>query len=284
MPALTSPSPGGHKPPMRGPKRPSHGRVRKTGGPAWLGAVRFVALLALAAWALRSLIVAPFTIPTGSMMPAMLPGDYLFVAKWPYGYSRFSFPAQIPSFSGRILERLPERGDVVIFKRPGAEAADWVKRVIGLPGDRVEVRDGRLILNGRPVPRRTSDSVALQPSPNVDCPIDVDTACRYPAFVETLPNGRSYVIFDRVKGSPADDFGPVTVPAGHLFLLGDNRDDSADSRFSLGDGGIGMVPVEWLVGRAAYAFWSTDGSADYLRPWTWFSALRTERIGEDYQP
>ncbi len=252
--------------------------------PAWLGALRFVVLLALAAWALRSLVVAPFTVPTGSMLPTILPGDYLFVSKWPYGFSRFSFPAQIPSFSGRLLDRLPERGDVVIFKRPGDEATDWVKRVIGLPGDRIDLRGGILVLNGRSIRRQRREPVALAPGPNIDCPIDAAAACRYPAFVETLPNGRSYVIFDRLPGAPGDDFAGVTVPAGHLFLLGDNRDDSADSRFALADGGIGMVPTDRLVGRAAFAFWSTDGSADYARPWTWLSALRTERLGQGYQP
>ena len=265
-------------------KRPSIDRETKDRRRAWLEGLRFVTLLAVAAWALRSLLVAPFTIPTGSMMPTMLPGDYLFVSKWPYGYSRFSFPGQLPSFPGRVFERLPERGDIVIFKRPGAEATDWVKRVIGLPGDRVELRDGALFLNGQPVQRRGREFAELSPSPNIDCPIDGASTCRYPAHVETLPNRRSYVTLDKIAGGPGDDFAPVTVPPGHLFLLGDNRDNSADSRFTLAEGGIGMVPAERLVGRAAVAFWSTDGSADYLKPWTWFSALRTERIGKGYQP
>src|SRR5688572_4132092 len=135
MPALTSRPPHGQRAAMRDSKQPAGGRAGTNGKWAWLGAVRFVALLALAAWALRSLVVAPFTIPTGSMMPTMLPGDYLFVAKWPYGYSRFSFPAQIPSYPGRVMGTLPELGDVVVFKRPGPDPSDWVKRVIGLPGD-----------------------------------------------------------------------------------------------------------------------------------------------------
>ena len=265
-------------------KKPGGRRARTRGKWAWLGAVRFVAFLALAAWTLRSLVVAPFTIPTGSMMPAMLPGDYLFVAKWPYGYSRFSFPGQIPFYPGRVIGKLPKLGDVVVFKRPGPEPSDWVKRVVGLPGDRVELRDGWLILNGKPVGRGRRATIALPPSSsNIDCPIDAEAACRYPARVEILPNGRSYVTLDRLADGPRDDFMAVTVPAGHLFLLGDNRDDSADSRFSLADGGIGMVPVDRLVGRAAFAFWSTDGSAEYLRPWTWFTALRFERIGKGYQ-
>ena len=264
-------------------------RKAAAGITAWLGAIRFVLLLALAAWALRSLVVAPFNIPTGSMMPTLLPGDYLFVSKWPYGYSRFSFPGEFPAFPGRLLGRLPERGDVVIFKRPDQEGADWVKRVIGLPGDRIAVRGGQLVVNQEPVPRRAVGTISFPVSANMPCKqtdtgIDATANCRYPAYRETLPNGRSYMTIDQVQGGPADDFGPVTVPAGHLFLLGDNRDDSADSRFSIRDGGIGLVPIERLVGRAAYGFWSTDGSAHYLKPWTWFGALRTDRIGRSYQP
>lgn len=269
---------------MRARKPPTISPEPHRAGRGWFSALRFVILLALAAWVLRSFVVAPFSIPSGSMMPVMLPGDYLFVAKWPYGWSRFSFPGQIPSFPGRLFEKLPERGDVVIFKRPGAGDEDWVKRVIGLPGDRVELRGGAVILNGKPLPRRSAGMQAIPASPNIDCPIDDGNVCRYLAQMEVLPNGHSYVTLDQREGGPADNFAPITVPAGHLFLLGDHRDDSADSRFTLAEGGIGMVPVERLVGRAAFSFWSTDGSADYRRPWTWFSALRAERIGEGYQP
>ena len=255
-----------------------------------LGAmIRRLAGLALFAWVLRSLIIAPFSIPTGSMLPTMAIGDYLFVSKWPYGYSRFSFPWRFPDFDGRILASLPDRGDVVIFKRPDAEGADWVKRVIGLPGDTVAMRDGVLILNGRAVAKQQIRSVAITLSPNSPCRtllamIDQRATCVYPTYRETLPDGRSYLTFDQVEGGNGDDRTPVTIPAGHLFLMGDNRDDSLDSRFSLAQGGVGLVPVDRLVGRAAFAFWSTDGSASYWKPWTWISALRFNRIGTDYQP
>ena len=247
--------------------------------------IRWLAGLAIFAWILRSLIVAPFSIPTGSMLPTMAIGDYLFVSKWPYGFSRFSFPAQIPSFDGRVFETLPERGDVVIFKRPDAQGADWVKRVIGLPGDRIAISGGALILNGRPVSRQSAGTVALPVSPNSACRFDPSAdPCRYPAWRETLPDGRSYLTFDQIDGGPADDRATVIVPPGQLFLMGDNRDDSLDSRFSLDEGGVGLVPIDRLVGRAAVAFWSTDGSASTWKPWTWLGALRVGRIGTRYQP
>ncbi len=251
-----------------------------------LGAtIRWLAGLALFAWALRSLVVAPFSIPSGSMLPTMAIGDYLFVSKWPYGISRFSFPAQIPSFDGRILNQLPERGDVVIFKRPDAHGADWVKRVIGLPGDTVAMRGGVLFLNGGAVHRTRLGPVSVPVTPNSPCRLETATpSCAYPVYRETLPEGRSYLTFDHVEGGPGDDFESVTVPANRLFLMGDNRDDSLDSRFSLEQGGVGLVPTDRLVGRAAFAFWSTDGSASYWKPWTWISALRFNRLGTSYQP
>jgi signal peptidase I len=256
--------------------------------------LRFLLLLALGVWALRSLIVAPFNIPSGSMLPTMAIGDYLFVAKWPYGYSRYSFPFQFPPIQGRVLADLPERGDVVVFKKPGEEV-DWVKRVIGLPGDTIAVEDGRLVLNGQIVPRSDAGRIAIPISPNSPCRVvegatadeaivDGEQVCRYPTYRERLPGGRTWLVIDQVDDARSDHFGPVRVPAGHVFLMGDNRDDSLDSRYAPAEGGLGPVPIDRLVGKAGFAFWSTDGSASYWLPWTWFSALRPERIGEDYRP
>jgi signal peptidase I len=253
------------------------------------GLLRLVLVVALIAWLIRSLVFAPFSIPSGSMLPTLYIGDYLIVAKWPYGYSRYSFPFQFPPFGGRILSRLPERGDVVVF-RPVGGADDFVKRVIGLPGDTVEVRNGSLILNGRPVPRGDMEPLEIPVSANTPCRVVAGATpmirgtgekrtCVYPTYRETLPGGASYKVIDQVDSALADNFPATTVPAGKLFLMGDNRDDSLDSRFTPAEGGIGFVPIENLVGRASIAFWSTDGSASYIKPWTWFSALRSERIG-----
>ena len=257
------------------------------------GLLRSLAILAILAWILRSFIVAPFSIPSGSMLPTLYIGDYVMVAKWPYGYSRYSFPFGFPSFDGRVFGDLPERGDVVVFRPPG-EDVDFIKRVIGLPGDTVEVLDGMLVLNGKPIVRAPLGNSAVPISDNSPCRVVPPAtrmiapvagggqACLYPAYRETLPGGRSYVVLDQVDNPQVDDVPPVRVPAGQLFLMGDNRDDSLDSRFSPAEGGIGFVPVENLVGRAMIMFWSTDGSAEYLKPWTWFSALRADRLGNTF--
>lgn len=256
------------------------------------GLIRFLVTLALLAWAIRSFIVAPFSIPSGSMLPTLYIGDYLLVAKWPYGYSKYSFPFDFPGFSGRIFGREPERGDVVVFRHPQGNI-DLVKRVIAVPGDTVEVRGGAVILNGKPLRREKLAPVPVPLSENSPCEATppssarVDNSggnpsCLYPAWRETLPGGRSYVTLDQINGGEADDFAPVTVLPGRVFLMGDNRDNSLDSRFEIYRGGVGLVPTQFLIGRAMVTFWSTDGGATYLNPISWFTALRAGRIGNGY--
>src|SRR5689334_7240932 len=183
----------------------------KEGENAW-STVRFIVLIAIAAWALRSFVMAPFNIPSGSMLPTLYIGDYLVVAKWPYGYSRYSFPFGFPAFEGRIFEHLPAHGDVVVFRVP-SENADLIKRVIGLPGDTIEVRNGQLILNGKAVPRQPLPPYKLRISPNSPCkvvppatPVAIQGSdgayCLFRAYLETLPGGPSYTVLDELQNGP----------------------------------------------------------------------------------
>jgi len=265
----------------------------------WRDTLSFLIKLGVIVFVFRSFLFSPFSIPSQSMLPRLYIGDYLFISKWNYGFSRHSLPWSLPLIPGRILARDPQRGDVVVFKAPPKASDDYIKRVIGLPGDTIQMRNGQLILNGVAVPKvpvadfvipLTPNYPAATPDqPNGECPTQFQSTdagkpvCRYKQFRETLPNGRSYYVLDRGDYPDRDDTGLYTVPAGHVFLMGDNRDDSGDSRFPAVDhGAIGMVPMENLEGKAVVTFWSTDGNASWVLPWTWFTAARWSRMGQGF--
>ncbi len=229
------------------------------------GTIKTVVYAVLIAVVVRTLLIEPFNIPSGSMMPTLLVGDYLFVTKYSYGYSRHSLPFSPRLFDGRIFSRQPKRGDVAVFKLPRDNRTDYIKRIIGLPGDRIQVTDGILRLNGEPVGRRPDGSFAEHPR-----------ARRINRYIETLPGGRTHAIVEeRDDKLFSDNTRVYTVPAGHYFMMGDNRDNSQDSRF----GGVGFVPAENLVGRADFLFFSIDEDGTrWWEVWNWFGAIRYERI------
>ncbi|MBV7267325.1 signal peptidase I [Erythrobacter ani] len=246
----------------------------------------FILKLVVAVLLLRILVFSPFSIPSESMLPRLWNGDYLLAAKWSYGYSGKSLPLEMGLPDGRLIAREPERGDVVIFKHP-IDNSDYIKRVIAVPGDTISMIAGQVILNGEPIPKDPIGNFDIPFSPNTSCAwaaeevmIDPDrTVCRYQRFRETLPGGRSYEVLD-FGAARGDNFEETIVPDGHMFVMGDNRDNSRDSRFPAMSGdAVGIVSQDELVGRAAIIMWSTDGSAEWLKPWTWFSAARWDRIG-----
>ncbi len=270
-----------------------------------------LALVLVAVLGFHSFIAKPFYIPSESMMPILLKGDRLVVSKFPFGWSFVSptipnpvaivrslttgqaepWGITLPFMAGRVLGKQPARGDIVIVTPPG-QNEDYIKRVIGLPGDTIEVRGGRLVLNGQPVRYEIRPPAMIPVDANAPCGMmefagyqvqtpDGHSYCRLPVVRETLPGGVSYDTIELGR-SPGDDFAPVRVPARHLFLMGDNRDRSADSRFSLGapDNGLGgPVPWENIGGRAEFITFSLDGTTQLGRPSTWLSAFRSGRAG-----
>jgi signal peptidase I len=227
----------------------------------------FVALLF--ALVIRAFLFQPFSIPSGSMIPTLLVGDYLLVSKYSYGYSRHSLPFSPPLFEGRLFGDGPERGDVAVFKLPRDGRTDYIKRVIGLPGDRIHVRDGVVYLNGEPVKReRVADFLLEDENGNI---------LRIPQYRETLPNGVSYLTLDMLEDGPGDNTQLYVVPPDHYFMMGDNRDNSLDSRVP-GSIGVGFVPAENLVGRAEITFFSTAGTARFWEVWRWPDAMRWDRV------
>tara|TARA_Y100001960_G_C14642977_1_gene811889 strand:+ start:293 stop:1039 length:747 start_codon:yes stop_codon:yes gene_type:complete len=229
--------------------------------------VRTIVYAVLIAGVIRTFAFEPFNIPSESMLPTLLVGDYLFVSKYSYGYSRHSLPWSPKIPSGRVLEAVPDRGDIAVFKLPRDNSTDYIKRIIGLPGDRVQVKKGELFLNGERVTRKRVNDFAYQ---------DVFGNFYYvPQYRETLPNGASYLTLDLLQKSNHDDTPEYLVPPGYYFAMGDNRDNSLDSRVA---SAVGLVPAENLVGRAEILFFSTDGSARFWEFWNWPFAVRYGRL------
>ena len=238
--------------------------------------VKTIVYAGLIAIGIRTLAFEPFNIPSGSMIPTLLVGDYLFVSKYSYGYSRYSMPFAPDLFSGRIFGRLPTRGDVAVFKYPRDNKTDYIKRIVGLPGDRIQMKAGQLFINGAAVPRtRLGDYVAYD---------EVQRPTLSLLWRETLPNGVAHEMLSMTT-EPASGAFPGSfdqnntpeykVPEGHVFAMGDNRDNSADSRFM---NAVGFVPVENLVGRAEFLFFSIDAKAPWWEVWEWPFEIRWNRL------
>ena len=229
--------------------------------------VRIIVHALILALIVRTFFYQPFNIPSGSMKETLLVGDYLFVSKFSYGYSRYSIPFGLPLFDGRIWGAQPQRGDVIVFKLPRDNQTDYIKRLIGLPGDRLQVRDGIVFINGNPVPReRIDDFVSTDRRGNVT---------RAPRYRETLPNGVSYDVLDLTPDGFSDNTPVYEVPQDHYFMMGDNRDNSTDSRVL---SQVGYVPYQNLIGRADIIFFSIEEDARFWQFWKWLGSIRWERL------
>ena len=227
--------------------------------------IKTIVYAILIAIVIRTLWFEPFKIPSGSMYPTLYVGDYLFVSKYTYGYSKHSLPWSIPLFEGRIWKDAPKRGDVVVFKYPRDNRTDFIKRVIGLPGDTIKLENGRLFINGQKVEReQIEDFVMRDRNGNAE---------RYRQYVETLPGGVKHRILEISDSEDNDEFSEVKVPQGTYFMMGDNRDRSDDSRVN-----VGFVPEENLVGKARFLFFSHNDEDAWYKPWTWPKKIRWYRL------
>ena len=238
-------------------------RTKKKGGPFELG--KTIVYAVLIALVIRTVAFEPFNIPSESMLPTLLVGDYLFVSKYAYGYSKHSLPWIRPDIDGRVIGQVPERGDVAVFKLPSDGSTDYIKRIVGLPGDRIRMEGGRLFINGSAVEReRVEDFESRHRS--------------FRQYRETMPNGKTYMTLDLRDDGQNDDTEVFVVPEGHYFAMGDNRDNSLDSRVDGRRGGVGYVPAENLVGRAEILFFSTNGQARWWEVWKWPATIRVARL------
>lgn len=235
-----------------------------------LGFFKTLITALICAGIVRSFFFEPFHIPSSSMKPGLLIGDYIFVSKYSYGYSRYSFPFGFKFFAGRIWETKPERGDVVVFRLPSNPSINYVKRLIGLPGDKIQMVNGTLYINGLEVDKISDGDF-------IDSDLSGDSK-KIAQFFETLPEGKMIETLDENPDAPQDNTGIYEMPQGHYFMMGDNRDNSQDSRFLTQ---VGFVPEENLVGKARVIFFSTQGN--FLEFWKWQDTIRFERIFKKVQ-